>query len=226
MLHETVLFDTSPDKCSVLMMCHASLPQQVLFLGVNQKASAVFPRLFMQVSLLKEDLLYLSEIAFKSSSISGAESDKVRAVGCSEKVPWFSRCLHRYSADVILLSLGAWWLPGDQAGSYLSHQRRTPQLISVTVAHGEGLHGCSSRAEVVTWQEKKDKVVQLCMFWQRNIILQLQGHKNVFKPPAGCCFGALEHYKFPVRKLGLQMSLMFVHVLSLFHFVFTMHAFP
>lgn len=155
MLHETVLFDTSPDKCRVLMMCHAPLHQQVLFLGVNQKASGIFPHLFMQVSLLKEDLLYPSEIAFKSSSISGEECDKVRAVGCSEKVAWFSSYLHRCSANVILQSLGALCLPWDKAGSHLCHQRRTPQLISATVAHVEGLHGCSSRAEVVTWQKKR-----------------------------------------------------------------------
>lgn len=107
MLHETVLFDTSPDKCSVLMMCHASLCQQALFLKVNQNATGIFSCLFRQVSLLEEDLLYPSEIAFKSSSVSAEEHDEVRAVGCSEKVAWFSSCLHRCSANVILLSLGA-----------------------------------------------------------------------------------------------------------------------
>lgn len=109
----------------------------------------------MQVSLLKEDLLCPSEIAFKSNSVSDEERDKVGTVGCSKKVALFSSCLHRCSANVILLSLGALCLPWDEAGFQLCHQRRAPQLTSVAVAHVEGLHEGSSRAEVVEHSGKK-----------------------------------------------------------------------
>lgn len=220
MLHETVLFDTSPDKCSVLMMCHASLCQQVLFLRVNQKASGIFSHLFMQVPLLKEGLLYPSKIAFESNSVSNEEHDKVRAVGCSEKVSWLPSCLHRCSANVILLSLGALCPPWDKAGFQLCHQRRTPQLISATVACAEGLHGWNSRAEVVRQQKKNGHSGTIM-----HVLIeeQLQVNQNVFKHQAGCYFGALETLQVPSEE---AMSLMFMHVLSLFHFVFTMHVLP
>lgn len=104
----------------------------------------------MQVSLLKEDIKHPSEAAFKSNSISDEECDKVGAVGCSKKVAPFYSCLHRCSANGILLSLGALCLPWDEAGFQLCHQRTTPQLISANLARVEGLPGCSSGAEVVT----------------------------------------------------------------------------
>lgn len=53
-------------------------------------ASGIFSHLFhvclAQVSLLKESILYPSEIAFKGNSIKGEECARVESMGCSKKV--------------------------------------------------------------------------------------------------------------------------------------------
>lgn len=80
-------------------------------------ASRIFSHLFhvclTQVSLLKEGILYPSEIAFKSNSINDKEHAKVKSVGRTKKVAWSSSCLHSCSAIAILLPLGNLHLPWD-----------------------------------------------------------------------------------------------------------------
>lgn len=48
--------------------------------------SQLFHVCFTQISLLKEDVLYPSEIAFKSNSINDEERAKVKSVGHTRKV--------------------------------------------------------------------------------------------------------------------------------------------
>lgn len=135
MLHKTLFFDTSPDRHSLLTMCHASLCQQVLFLRANQMASGISSHLFSCVPCVS----FFAEgrhFNIPLNSINDEEHTKVQSVGCTKKVT--SNLLHGCPASALLLPKGNFYLLWYQADFQLCHQTGTPQLISTIVAYKEG----------------------------------------------------------------------------------------